>query len=131
MTARAAATTTALRLNVGERVRLAGYDARLWWRVQAASEHFAVCVRQVEFRKKGTLCYTVLDWRNGVRGPCNLIGQGWGDGSYSEAECRELLEGFERVIATQPGHAPVYDLEVSHRNRVPIEVLAHREARTS
>lgn len=118
-------------LVVGEQVRLAGHNSRLWWRVQAVSEHFAVCVRQVEFQRRGTLCYTVLDWRNGVRGPCNLIGQGWGDGSYSEADCRELLEGLEHVVATQPSGAPVYDLEVSHRNRVPLEVLGRRELRAS
>jgi hypothetical protein len=54
--------------------------------------------------------YTVLDWRNGVRGPCNLSGQGWGDGTYTEAECAAMLAGFESG-----------ELEVSHRNRVRIE----------
>ena len=52
---------------------------------------------------------SVLDWRNGVRGPCNLIGQGYGDASYSEAECVEMLGRFESG-----------DLEVSQRNWVPI-----------
>lgn len=120
-------------LKVGERVKLAP-DTRRWWRVQAVSENFVACVRQAEFQKKGTLCYTVLDWRSGVRGPCNLVGQGWGDGSYSEAECQELLAGFEAfgtvahaLAEAPPGKLVTYDvveLEVSHRNRVPLDVLA-------
>jgi len=46
----------------------------------------------------------------GVRGPCNLIGQGWGDGSYTEAECAQMLAEFEAG-----------KLEVSQRNWVPIK----------
>ncbi len=53
--------------------------------------------------------YTVVDWRNGVRGPCNLIGQSWGDGTYSPAECAAMLAEFEAG-----------ELEVSHRNRVAL-----------
>jgi hypothetical protein len=93
---------------VGERLKFA--DDRRWWTVRAVTENFVALTRQVEFRPAGTNCYTVLDWRNGVRGPCNLIGQGWGDGSYSETECAEMLAKFEAD-----------ELEVSHRNWVPIE----------
>ncbi len=42
-----------------------------------------------------TIFYSVLDWRNGVRGPCDRIGQGWGDGTYTEAECAAMLAAFE------------------------------------
>jgi hypothetical protein len=96
---------------VGERVKLAG--DRRWWTVKAVTEHFTALTRQAEFRRAAVLCYTVLDWRNGVRGPCNLIGQSWGDGSYSEAECAEMLAEFEAG-----------DLEVSQRNWVPIQFEA-------
>lgn len=94
-------------LVVGERLRFAA--DRRWWTVKAVTEHFAAMTRQAEFRRAGVLCYTVLDWRNGVRGPCNLIGQSWGDGSYTEAACASLLAEFEAG-----------DLEVSQRNWVPI-----------
>lgn len=128
-------------LSVGDRVKLAP-DTRRWWRVQAVSENFTACVRQLEFQKKGTLCYTVLDWRNGVRGPCNLVGQGWGDGSYTEAECAEMLIDFEnhdRMQAEFAKHSvgesfsvDYHALEVSHRNRVPLRVLeVRREARAA
>lgn len=106
-------------LAVGDQVRL-DPDPRRWWTVRAVSEHFAVCVRQVAFQPRGTFCYTVLDWRSGVRGPCNLIGQGYGDGSYSEEECTRMLTEFEGL------DEDVFPLEVSHRNRVPLDVTARR-----
>lgn len=98
-------------LTAAQRVKLAG--DRRWWTTRAVTEHFAALVRQAEFQPAGTYCYTVLDWRNGVRGPCNLIGQGYGDGTYSQAECTRMLAEFE-----------VADLEVSQRNWVPIELTA-------
>lgn len=125
-----------MKLEVGDRVKLAP-DGRRWWRVQAASENFTVCVQQRPFKQKGDVFYTVLDWRKGIRGPCNLIGQGWGDGTYTEKECAELLAAFEAnddAIAYDQAQAaagrqswPVYPethVEVSHRNNVPLEVLA-------
>ncbi len=96
-------------LAVGQRLKLAG--DRRWWTVQAVTAHFAALTRQAEFHRAGVRCYTVLDWRNGVRGPCGLIGQGWGDGSYSEVECAAMLAEFEAG-----------ELEVSQRNWVHIEL---------
>lgn len=113
-------------LRVGDKLRLAHGSSRWWWRVQAVSDYFAVCVHQQPFEAAGVLCYTVLDWRNGVRGPCNEIGQGWGDGSYSEAECVRMLAAFEAVEVICPTRGPVYEREVSHRNRVPLAVLEVR-----
>lgn len=119
-------------LKVGDEILM---DERTWWRVQAVSEHFVALVQQVPFQKKGVLRYCVIDWRNGVRGPCNLIGQGYGDGSYSREECAEMLGAFEgreaeqeyeeRMRAEGRTSWPCYEpmvLEVSHRNRVPINV---------
>lgn len=98
-----------LPLQVGQKVKL-DIDRR-WWTVRAVTENFAALTRQAEFRPAGTNYYTVLDWRNGVRGPCNLIGQAFGDGSYSEDQCAEMLDRFEGG-----------DLEVSQRNWVPLRV---------
>jgi hypothetical protein len=95
-------------LVVGERVKLD--TDRRWWTVKAVTDNFAALTRQAEFHPRGILCYTVLDWRNGVRGPCNLLGQGWGDGSYSEEQCATMLAEFEAG-----------QLEVSQRNWVPIQ----------
>lgn len=116
-------------LRVGDRLRLAHGTDRWWWRVQAVSENFVACVHQQPFEPAGVLCYTVLDWRNGVRGPCNEIGQGWGDGTYSERECADMLTVFETVTVICPARGPQYEREVSHRNRVPLKVLDVRRNR--
>lgn len=54
---------------------------------------------------EGGVFYTVLDWENGLRGPCNLIGWGYGNGDYTEADCARMLADFESG-----------ELEISHRN---------------
>ena len=59
--------------------------------------------------KVGTPMYTIADYLEMVRGTCNLIGGGWGDGSYSDEDCQELLESLE-----------CGEVEVSRRNRVPL-----------
>lgn len=96
-------------VSVGDRIR--GFEddnrSRNWWEVRADSEHFTALARQAPFKEKGVMEYTVCDWRNGVRGPCNLIGQGYGDGSYSREECERMLAEFESG-----------ELEVSQRNWV-------------
>ncbi|WP_280371102.1 hypothetical protein [Nocardia wallacei] len=115
---------------VGDHVRLDGKPRR--WTVQAVSEHFAALVQQAPFEARGTLQYTVIDWRNGIRGPCDLIGQGYGDGSYSRQECERMLSEFEFDPETDPAMIEAlargeaswtpshHHLEVSHRNRVPL-----------
>ncbi len=95
-------------LVVGERLKFAGF--RYWWTVRAVTGHFAALTAHAEFHPTGTRCYTVIDWRNGIRGACNLIGQGWGDGTYTEEECAAMLAEFEAG-----------GLEISHRNWVPLE----------
>jgi len=116
-------------LNVGDKVKLQDRNS---WRVQAVTENFAALVRQAPFEEKGTLWYTVIDWRKGIRGPCDLIGQSFGDGSYGEAECAEMLAGFEYVSEDDPARIAAFaagesswvpstfGLEVSGRNNVPI-----------
>ena len=61
--------------------------------------------------KAGTIMYTIVDYLEMVRGACNLIGGGWGDGFYSDEDCQELLESLE-----------LGEVEVSRRNRVPLGI---------
>ena len=119
-------------LEVGNMVKL-GTNTRLWWRVAAVSENFVAFTHQAPFEPKGTLQYTVADWRNGVRGPCDLIGQGWGDGSYSDEACAQMLVEFEydpekdpvRLAALASGEtswpSPA-ELHVSSRNWVRLVI---------
>jgi hypothetical protein len=132
-------TTTKQDWTVGQTVRLgSGFDVRDWT-VKAVTDNFAALTRPVtekdraedqeqaeylgeeyeldpsEFENVGddaTVFYTVIDWRNGVRGPCDLSGGGWGAGTYTQTECAQMLAEFEAG-----------DLEVSHRNQVPIDVV--------
>ena len=94
----------------GERVKLlGGAGSRNWWTVQAASQRFTILTVPEPFKPAGTVGYTIIDWETQWRGPCNLIGQGWGDGTYSRQQCEELLKELEAG-----------EVEVSHRNRVSL-----------
>jgi hypothetical protein len=118
------ATIEVTELAVGDRVRFAhGGDERRWWDVRAADEGFAVLTRQAEFRTKGTLYYTIVDWARGRRGPSNVIGQGW---DVEEAG------GCDKLLLALNGRLPIGDnggfhrVEVSGRNNVELGVIAVR-----
>ncbi|ASR85098.1 hypothetical protein I5G78_gp016 [Mycobacterium phage Unicorn] len=104
---------------VGSRVKLTS-DGRRWWDVRAADERFAILTRQAEFRPKGEVCYTILDVEQGVRGPCNLIGQSW-HATMPDEECARLLEALNADPRSD-------GVEVSHRNRVPLDLGEVRPA---
>lgn len=120
-----------LALDVGDRIKFAG--DRGWWTVRAATTNFVALTRQAEFERRGVLYYTVIDWRNGVRGPCDLVGQAWGDGSYTEEQCADMLKLFEAAGEPDPpadedGSWPSRDvLHVSQRNWVPIVITERAE----
>lgn len=117
-----------IRLGLSDRVKFAG-DSK-WWTVRATDdERFVILTRPEPFQPKGTSVYTIIDWERGVRGPCNLIGQGW---DVDEPNgCEDLLRalhyklevsarlnaGEESVALDEPA------VEVSYRNNVPIEIL--------
>ena len=93
-------------LTVGDVVRLGDIGSK--YRVRAVTEHFAALTRGTSRGRE----YTIVDWRNNRRGACNLIGWGYGTGTYDEAECAEMLAEFESG-----------ELELSHRNNVPLEEI--------
>lgn len=80
---------TPVTMTVGQRVKLD--HERPWWTVRGvAGEDVAVLTRQAPFRRRGALEYTVLDWRAGVRGPVNVIGQGWD--VATDEQCQQLAD---------------------------------------
>lgn len=122
---------------VGARVKLPN-DGPRWWDVRVADDRFAILTRQAEFRPKGEVCYTILDAVEGVRGPCNLIGQGW-DKYMPDKACRELLEELQIGAKTDAWNAgdrsfdmdahiawmnehQRFGVEISHRNRVNLVI---------
>lgn len=112
-------TVTAPALAVGERVRFArpSDESTWWWDVRATDTRFTVLTRQRPFRVKGELLYTIIDRERGVRGPCNLIGQGWD--IEEPGGCERLLDALRRHADNAPG----LRVEVSHRNNLPFEIL--------
>lgn len=113
-------------LYVGDRVRL-GHDSNVkrWWDVREADERFVVLTRQADFQPKSTLFYTIIDWERGVRGPSNKLGQGWD--VESPGGPANLLAALNAHTARVSGVLPLSadSVEVSYRNNVAIEFLAH------
>jgi hypothetical protein len=104
-------------LPVGARVKLADDGgSNRWWSVQAVNGRYTALVRQRPFRPAGDRYYTVIDRHRGVRGPCNLGGP---ECTFSREDCEQMLAEFEAG-----------DLEVSHRNNVPAEIIAARGVRS-
>lgn len=100
-------------LAVGDRVTLgwgSKADATRCWTVRAADERFTILTRRRDFHAKGELVYTIIDRERDVRGPCNLIGQGYV--VEEEGGCNRLLADLRAGV-----------VDVSYRNNVRIEIV--------
>ena len=84
------------------------------WTLRAKNERYWILTRNARFKPKGNLLYTIIDWERDLRGPCDLVGQGWGDGTYSDDECANLLSALEEGR-----------VGVSYRNNVPIKIRGY------
>lgn len=93
---------------LGQRVRFE--SDRRWWTVRGVTADTVVLTRQAAFAPAGTRVYTVIDWRAGVRGPVNVIGQGWD--IDTDEECQHLAD------LVSDG-----EWAISQRNWVPIAVV--------
>lgn len=127
-----------VQLNVGDQIKFGRSDE--WWTVKAVTENFAaLTTKGWNLAGDDELHYTVIDWRNSIRGPCNLIGGGYGDGTYTEQQCAEMLDEFEYDYKKDPDYIEAmrrYEageiervswpskphLEISYRNRVPLSI---------
>lgn len=95
---------------VGWRVRF--NEEKQAYTIQARGNRYLVCSKP--FNAQRTTLYTVVDLQNGVRGTENLIFQA---GAETREECEEMLTRLE-------GRDSYIQTEVSHRNRVPLSVVA-------
>lgn len=121
-------------LTAGSQVRLGqGTRAKAWWTVQESDDRFAVLTRPASNKDKGSE-YTIIDTVRGLRGPCDLLGQGWD--VDAENGCAKLLRALnfhlEIIARLDAGEKSVRatetSTEVSYRNNVPIEILEVRVA---
>lgn len=122
-------------LEVGQRVRFVE-TGRLWWVVRSISSdgRWVVLTQQEPFAPAGRLRYTIIDWERGVRGPCNLVGQGWDfrPGTDAEESADRLIHALEveRRVRARLDELPAgqglpcdeIGVEVSYRNNVPIVI---------
>jgi hypothetical protein len=113
----------------GSRVRLGqGTRPKDWWTVRASDDRFTVLTRAASKKDRGSE-YTIIDNVRALRGPCDLIGQGWD--VDAEQGCEKLLRALnfhlEVVARLEAGEESVRmtetSTEVSYRNNVPIEIL--------
>ena len=92
-------------IKVGWRVWFQG--ERIGYTVQARSPRYIVCTKPFPLRK--TVLYTVIDTIEKVRGRDNMV---FGRGYETREQCEENLSDLDAG-----------DMEVSHRNRVPLFIL--------
>ena len=74
--------------------------------VQASDERFAICTKP--FNLKHTVLYTIVDFKENIRGTENLI---FCAGFEDKKDCLDALERLQKGKS-----------EISHRNRVPLEI---------
>lgn len=91
-------------LSVGQRVRFAGEKRA--YRVRAANERFAICTKP--FNPRRTVLYTIIDFRDCVRGTENLI---FCLGFETDEQCQEAL------VRLTTG-----ETQVSSRNQVRLNI---------
>jgi len=100
-------------VKVGDKIKFAGDKQR--YTVQARDERFLICTRP--FNLKATTLYTVVDLKEDVRGAENVV---FGLGYETRQQCKEALDRFASG-----------ESEVSHRNRVPLDIAEPDPATTS
>lgn len=88
---------------LGARVYVQG--ERRGYAVRARNDRFAICTKP-HFK---TVLYFILDAAGGIRGAENLV---FGLGAETREQCEAMLD---RVSSG--------DTEVSHRNRVPLDIV--------
>jgi hypothetical protein len=101
---------------VGDKIAFVG--ERMPYTVQARSDRFIVCTKP--FNLKHTVIYSIIDLEEQVRGTENLV---FGAGFETRKDCEEAvsrLEGKDEELG--------WATEVSHRNRVRLDVLSIKEA---
>ena len=103
-------------MNKGERIELKVGD-RIWfegevkpYRVKAACDRFAICTKP--FNLMHCALYTIIDWERMVRGRNNLI--------FNSYDYMVPDDINECLLDLQSG-----EIEVSRRNKVPLEITRH------
>ena len=111
-----------MKLPVGSKVKFK--SEKLRYTVQASDDRFAICTKP--FNPRHTVLYTIIDFEEQVRGTENLI---FGMGAETKEQCEDMLDrlngrhdsGGRSLVGTKHESEPT-QTEVSHRNRVPLDI---------
>jgi hypothetical protein len=129
-------------VNETETLAFAQIGARVYFQeekkpytVRVRSERFLVCTKP--FNPQRTVLYTIIDLKENVRGPENLV---FGMGAETDEHCVSMVERLHGITkpltakeeaevmqlprklrkACKPTYSPA--TEVSHRHRIPLRV---------
>lgn len=108
-------------LNVGDKVKFCSESLR--YTVQAADERYAICTKP--FNPKRTVLYSIIDFKENVRGPENLV---FSFGAETREQCEEMLARLtapcEHLEPREDGAIVICDCrtEVSHRHRCELDI---------
>lgn len=73
------------KVEVGSKIKFLKEKQR--YTVRASNRFYSVCTKP--FNAQKTVMYTIIDWRNKVRGPENLI---FGAGAETDEQCEDMLK---------------------------------------
>lgn len=94
-------------LKVGQQIKF--NNDRLWFTIQARNDRFIICN---SVTKRGTF-HTIIDLEKNIRGDDNLVlHEGYCDQVHCEARLKDFADG---------------EIEISHRNNVPLNIIKQRD----
>ena len=88
----------------GDKVKFVGEKQR--YTVRACNYRFAICTKP--FNLKRTVIYTIVDFKEWIRGTENLI---FGAGAETDPQCRRMLRRLTKG-----------ETKISHRNNIPLHI---------
>lgn len=104
------------RLNVGDKVKFREEGQR--YTVQASDERYAVCTKP--FNPRRTVLYSIIDFKEGIRGPENLV---FGHGAETREQCEEMLDRLNGReldgLTTEVSHRHQCSLNIERIDRQP------------
>jgi hypothetical protein len=128
--------TTTETVEVGDVLKFDG--KRCCWLVRAKTKdgRYAIATNKVSNR----VSYTILDFKEGIRGPMNVIG--WGLGIFTTSGADEAIDEAIHMLESSLAEKEQYfrdhpenvgkviysrQWEVSHRNRLEIRITERRQ----
>lgn len=97
------------KLKVGTKIKFKKEKQR--YTVQASNVAFAVCNKP--FNARNTFLYTIINWRENIRGTENLV---FGMGAETKKDCEEMLERLTQG-----------ETQVSGRNFIKLDIESIKE----